>query len=185
MGKQLYAIGLCALVALTSPTFAAEVPLGGFIPFVGIGLTDEFETFDTDPTGTFSIADPSDQWGGSPLGPGRSAFFDIALLDTGASVHILTSTAASSTGFDIQGEGFQGTDFQPIFGVTGGQLDLLINDAMGIYTAGLGDRVSESPNLVMDTNALRGQTSVTLLEGGFDWTLPNILGLPMAAQHAS
>jgi len=183
MGKGLFANGFWALLVVTTSTLAAEVPLGGFIPFVGIGLTDEFETFDTDPTGAFSIADPSDLWGGSPLGPGSSAFFDIALLDTGASAHILTQAAASSTGFDIQNEGFQGTAFQPIYGAAGVQLDLLINDAMGIYAAGLGDRVSESPNLVMGTNALRGQTSVALLEGDADWTLPNILGLPMAAQQ--
>jgi hypothetical protein len=183
MGKSLYTFSLCALMSLATPTLASEVPLGGFIPFVGIGLTDEYETLDSHPTGAFSVADPSYQWGGSPLGPGGSAFFDIALLDTGASTHILTQAAASSAGFDILGEGLQGTDIQPIFGATGEQLDLLINDAMGIYAAGLSDRVSESPNLVMDTGALRGQTSITLLEGGSDWTLPNILGLPMAAHH--
>ena len=162
---------------------ADDVPLGGFIPFVGIALTDEFETFDTDPTGAFFVADKSDHWGGSLLGPGSSAFYDVALLDTGAAAHILTQTASGNTGFDIQNEGFRGTNFQPIFGATGGQIDLRINDPMGIYTAGLGDRLGAGANLTMDPNDMRGQTSVALLEGGSDWTLPNILGLPMAAQH--
>ncbi len=183
MGKGLYAIGLCALVALTRPTLAGEAPLGGFIPFVGIGLTDEFETLATDPTGAFYIADPSDEWGGSPLGPGGSAFFDVALLDTGAATHILTQTAASSSGFDIQNEGFRGTNFQDVFGPTGAGVTLRINDPLGIYAAGLGGRVSAGGSLVMDPNDIRGQTSVATLEGGVDWTLPNILGLPMAAHH--
>ena len=172
------------IVCLASFARANDVPLGGFIPFVGIGLTDEFETFDTDPTGAFSIADVSNQVGGNPLGPGVSAYYDIALLDTGATTHILTQAAASSAGFDISGEGFQGTENQPIFGATGGTLNLTINDAMGIYAAGLADRTGSDPNqLEMDTNALRGQTSVAILEGGSDWTLPNIVGLPLAAQH--
>ena len=117
----------------------ANVSLGGFIPFVGIGLTDEFETFDSDLEGTFFIADPSFAWGGTPLGPGSSAYFDLALLDTGAATHILTQAAASSNGFSIQNEGFRGTNFQTIFGASG-SIDLRINDPLGVYAAGLGDR---------------------------------------------
>ena len=35
---------------------AQEISLGGFIPLVGIGLTDEFKNGDTD--ATFFLADP-------------------------------------------------------------------------------------------------------------------------------
>ena len=170
-----------AVVALARSSVANDVPLGGFIPFVGIGLTDEFDDFE-DPQ--FSVADASLSVGGTAFGPGSSTHYDIALLDTGAATHILTQEAAGSTGFDLQGEGFRGTEFQPIFGATGGVVNLGITDALGIYAGGLGSRVSTSPSLEMDPSQLRGQTSVAVLEGGADWTLPNILGLPMAAQHA-
>lgn len=174
-------ISFCALVA---PTFAAPgASIGGFIPFVGFGLTNQFQTFDNDPTGTFFIADPSNNWGGSPLGPGSSAYFDVALLDTGAATHILTQQAASANGFSIQAEGFRGTNFQTIGGATG-QINLRINDPMGVYAAGLGDRMGAGAALNMNTNAFRGQTSVAMLEAPSEWELPNIIGLPMAAHHA-
>lgn len=178
MGKGLHAIGLLALLVLTRPALAGEVPLGGFIPFVGIGLTDEFKTFDDNVF--YFYGDVADTYGGSPLGSG---FSDIALLDTGAAVHILTESAAGSSGFNIQGEGFSGANIQQVFGATGGSVDLLIDDPLGIYAAGLGDRVSAGSSLVMDPNDMRGQTSISVLEGDSSWTLPNILGLPMAAQH--
>jgi hypothetical protein len=171
------------LIAFAVPACAAPgASIGGFIPFVGIGLTNQFQTFDNDPTGTFFIADPSNSWGGTPLGPGSSAYFDVALLDTGAATHILTQQAASATGFSIQAEGFRGTNFQVIGGATG-QLDLRINDPMGIYAAGLGDRTGAGAALTMNTSAFRGQTSVAMLEAPSEWELPNIIGLPMAAHH--
>jgi hypothetical protein len=159
------------------------VSIGGFVPFVGIGLTKEFETFDSDPTGTFFIADPSYSWGSPALGPGSAAYFDLALLDTGAATHILTQSAASGTGFSIQLEGLRGTNFQTIGGATG-TIELRINDPLGVYAAGLGDRTSDGAALTMDTAVMRGQTSFATLEGDADWKLPNILGLPMAAHHA-
>ena len=177
---------LAALGALTlaAPIFAAPgASIGGFVPFVGIGLTNQFQTFDNDPTGTFFIADPSNSWGGAPLGPGSSAYFDVALLDTGAATHILTQQAASGTGFSIQAEGFRGTNFQTIGGATG-QISLRINDPLGVYAAGLGDRTSAGAALTMNTAAFRGQTSFAMLEAPAQWELPNIIGLPMAAHHA-
>jgi hypothetical protein len=162
----------------------ADVPLGGFVPFVGIGLTDQFETFDSDPTGTFFIADPSFSWGGTPLGPGTSAYFDVAILDTGAATHILTQNAASAAGFSIQAEGFRGTNFQTIFGAGGEAVSLRINDPLGVYAAGLANRTGAGTSLTMNTAAMRGQTSFAMLEAPAQWTLPNIIGLPMAAQHA-
>lgn len=177
MFLRMITIGLL-LFGCSTKTPAAEVPLGGFIPFVGISLTDEFDTFDTDTL--YNVADPRLNYTGGALDPN---YFDIALLDTGASTHILTQAAAGSSGFNISGAGLSGTNFQPIFGATGGAINLRINDPMGIYTAGLGDRTSAGASLGMDTNDFVGQTSVAILEGGSDWTLPNILGLPMAAQH--
>jgi hypothetical protein len=184
-GTRFVVVALAALI-FVSRYAVADVPLGGFIPFVGIGLTKEFETFDSDPDGTFFIADPSYSWGSPPLGPGSSAFFDIAILDTGAATHILTQAAASASGFSIQAEGLRGTNFQTIFGASG-SLQMRINDPLGVYAAGLADRTGAGAALMMNTSGtskFRGQTSFSTLEAPAEWQLPNIIGLPMAAHHA-
>lgn len=170
--------GILILAGGALPTFANDVPLGGFIPFVGIGLTDEFKTFEDDVF--YFEGEIENSYVGNSLGSG---FSDVALLDTGAAVHILTDSAAGSGGFNINAEGFSGTNVQEIFGATGGSIFMTIDDPLGIFAAGLGDRVSAGTSLVMDTNDYRGQSSVSILEAGPDWTLPNILGLPMAAQQ--
>ena len=79
-------LGVCAA--------RADVPLGGFIPFVGIGMTNEFKTIDAiDLGGIPFIADPSTSPGGPLLGTGGTPYFDLALLDSGAATHILTQQA--------------------------------------------------------------------------------------------
>ena len=158
-----------------------DVPLGGFIPFVGIGMTNEFKTLDALDFGAIPfITDPATSPGAPLLGTGGTPFFDLALLDTGAATHIITQEAFH--GFDIIGNGMRGTNIQPIGGATG-IIDLEINDAAGIYATGLGDRTSAGTTLELDTSTLRGQTSIATLTAPDEWTLPNILGLPMAAQH--
>ena len=162
---------------------ATDLPLGGFLPLVGFGLTDEFGNSNSGDS-TFFITKPSNAPGGSFLsGSGPSPYFDVALLDTGAATHILTSKADGGLGFDIQGNGFDGTNIQTIGGATG-TVDLLINDPHGIYVAGLGDRTADGLELTMNSSAMRGQTSFATLSAPEEWKLPNIVGLPMAAQHA-
>ena len=175
-----------AVSSLLANTSRADVPLGGFIPFVGIGMTNEFKTIDViDLGGIPFIAEPSTSIDplkpllgtGSPGNP----YFDLALLDSGAATHIITQQAFS--GFDLVGNGMEGTNIQPIGGATG-VINTIINDAGGIYAAGLGDGTTDGTFLNMDPLKLRGQTSVATLTAPVEWTLPNILGLPMAAQHA-
>ncbi len=128
--------------------------------------------------------------GGTPLGPnaGPTPYFDIALLDTGAATHILTQTAADANHFGIhvpfsgEPDGFGGTNYQPIYGATG-EIDMLINDPLGVYAEGLAHRTSSGAAITLDTSAMRGQTSFSMLEAPAAWTLPNVIGLPMAAQH--
>ena len=174
---------LLANYGSTLQSQAADPSIGGFLPFLGIGLTKQFDTFDTD--ATFFIADPRFSWSGPPLGPGAATYFDLALLDTGAATHIFTPTAAGPNGFSIAAEGLQGTNTQEIVGASGA-IQLLINDPLGVYAAGLGptERLSSGASLVMNTATMRGQSSVATLEAPVGWTLPNIIGLPMAAQHA-
>jgi hypothetical protein len=161
---------------------AATAPLGGFIPLVGIGLTDEYDN-GNGLSATFFQAQREDAYvGGALHGVGQPAYFDLALLDTGAATHILTPQAAGPSGFRIAGNGFDGTNTQQIGGATG-LITLSINDPLAIFAAGLGDRTSAGTSLVMNTAAMRGQSSVATLSAPTAWKLPNILGLPMAAQH--
>ncbi|MCH2113362.1 MAG: retropepsin-like domain-containing protein [Pirellulales bacterium] len=181
---MLRATAILALVAhmTLTGTIRADVPLGGFIPLVGIGMTNEFKTIEEiDLGGIPFIADPSVAPGGPLLGVGGTPYFDLALLDTGAATHILTQDAFN--GFDLLGNGMRGTNIQPVGGATG-IIDLEINDAGGIYASGLGDRTAAGTQLGLASSKLRGQTSVATLTAPAEWTLPNILGLPMAAQHA-
>lgn len=182
MSRQFLAALAVTLLLCSSNSLAQEAPLGGFIPFVGIGMTNEFKTLDEiDLGGIPFIADPSLAPGGPLLGTGGNPFFDLALLDTGAATHIITQQAFQ--GFDIQGNGMRGTNIQPIGGATG-IINLEINDAGGIYSVGLGDRTAEGSSLGLNTSKLRGQTSFATLTAPNEWELPNILGLPMAAQHS-
>ncbi len=178
----------CALV--TAPV-RADVPLGGFIPLVGIGMTRQFATADDPVDGdTFFLAKVSDTWGGTPLGSvaGGTPHFELALLDTGAAADIITLSASDSNhfGMDVpfsgEPDGFKGTNTQAIFGATG-EVDLTIEDPLGIYAGGLAHSTNDGTKLTMDTSFLRGQTSVSVLEAPAAWTLPNIMGLPTAAQH--
>jgi aspartyl protease len=180
----LMAVGTAILAPLpTASAPAASAPLGGFIPYVGIGLTNEFKDSTTDLTGTFFLAEPEPFLVGSPLSGNGAPYYDLALLDTGAATHIFTLEASGSSGFDIDGNGFDGTNFQQVGGATG-LINLEINDPLGVFVAGLGNRVSADSTLVMETSALRGQSSVATLSAPAEWELPNIIGLPMAAQHA-
>jgi hypothetical protein len=184
MKCKFFAIALALLFVGKAATLCAQqVPLGGFIPFVGIGLTDEFKDAGSDLSGTFFLAQQELFMVGDQLSGGGSPYYDIALLDTGAATHILTSQASGSSGFDIDGNDFDGTNIQQIGGATG-LINLEINDPLAIYAAGLGDRTSAGASLQMDSGVFRGQSSVATLSAPTQWALPNILGLPMAAHHA-
>lgn len=162
---------------------AQDVPLGGFIPYVGVTLTDEFKNASTDLSGTFFLAEPEFSLDGNQLSGNGSPYYDIALLDTGAATHILTLEASGANGFDIDGNDFDGTNIQQIGGATG-LINLEINDPLGFFAAGMGDRTADGASLGMNANAFRGQSSIATLSAPAQWDLPNIVGLPMAAHHA-
>ncbi len=133
----------------------------------------------------YFLAQPSNSVGGQSLGPFASTsdpYYDVALLDTGAATHILTSTASSTFGFDIDGNGFDGTNTQTVGGATG-FVDMTITDLLGVYVAGLGDRTAAGAGLQMNSSVLKGQTSVAILLADDGWKLPNVVGVPIAAQH--
>src|SRR5690606_12830798 len=142
-------------VAAGADAFAA-VPVAGFQPLLGIGLTDEFKDEDDD---LFYFIENRPSPGGNWLGPGTSPYFDVALLDTGAAVSLITHAADAA--FNIQAEGFRGTEFQQIGGATG-IFFATINDPLGIYATGLAGRTATAP-LGLDQSAMIGQHSVSLL----------------------
>ncbi|MCA9239449.1 MAG: hypothetical protein KDA37_04590, partial [Planctomycetales bacterium] len=141
---------LCLAVALVvaCECSAQSTPLGGFIPFVGFGMTKEAKTIDDLDLGAIPfIADPETSVSSSQLlraSGASSPYFDLALFDTGAATHIITQQAY--TGLNIVGNGMQGENQQVIGGATG-QLFLDINDAGGVYVAGLGDCTSAGASL--------------------------------------
>ncbi|HEY6564680.1 MAG TPA: hypothetical protein VIY86_09305, partial [Pirellulaceae bacterium] len=169
------------VLATSGSPARSAVPLEGFLPMLGLGLSNEFQD-STLPqyAATFFLAQKRNAPGGQPLGPGAGAYYDIALFDTGAATHILTPQAYA--GFTILAEGFDGTNFQTVGGATG-LIDLQISDPLGVYVAGLSQRTSAGAQLVMNRPQMRGQSSFAVLSGPAQWTLPNIVGLPMAAQH--
>ena len=178
---QSFVVGPIVLLAvwIASTGWANEIALEGFLPLVGIGLTDEFQTLDEDLL--FSVADPSpNPTAGKFLGIGGTAHYDVALLDTGANGSLLTD--AAYTDFDIAGEGFAGAVTVALGGATG-SLDALVNDPLGIYATGLENRTGTTP-LTLNPSTMIGQTSVSLLSLPPETALPNILGLPFASQYS-
>lgn len=179
-------IAVCLTFLIAIPSAVAQsTPLGGFIPFVGFGMTKEAKTIDDLDLGDIPfIAERETSVAASQLlraSGASSPYFDLALFDSGAATHIITQQAYA--GFNIVGNGMRGENQQVIGGATG-QLLLDINDAGGVYVAGLGDRTSAGSTLGMNVSKLRGQSSFATLTAPTEWELPNIIGLPMAAQHA-
>ncbi|HEX5472222.1 MAG TPA: hypothetical protein VFW73_10060, partial [Lacipirellulaceae bacterium] len=132
---------VCAFQVAT-PASATGVPISGFYPMVGTGLTNEFND-DSD-----TSAMPSSAPSGIMLGQGGTAHYDIALVDTGSAVSLLTTPADAA--FNISGpypgesDGFRGTETIQIGGATG-ILEAEILDPLGLYAGGLAGRTGTSP----------------------------------------
>jgi hypothetical protein len=171
---------LIIAAALPRMLRATGVPIGGFSPLVGIALTNEFD----DDLNIFSV--PSSAPAGTLLGPG-GAHYDVALLDTGAAVSVLTSDAVLDFNFGgsypFAPEGFFGSEVIPIGGAAGTLL-ADINDPVGLYAGGLQGRSGVSP-FVMNHSALEGQTNTSLITAPAESDLPNVVGLPFASQYAT
>ncbi len=171
-----------AVSAVGGRADATGVPIGGFLPLVGIGLTDEFDDdFNFFPTATSS---PS---GGTMLGPGGVPHYDVALLDTGAGFSILTAQAFLDFGLNSaspgEPDGYRGTVDLPIGGATG-TLTARINDPFGLYAGGLQGRSGTAP-FAMNNAALRGLTNTSTMTLPVESDLPNIVGLSFASQYAT
>lgn len=175
----LYAKLLC--MPLAQAAWGTGVPVDGFLPQVGITLTDEF----IDDFSFMPVA--SSQPEGNYLGFG-SPVYEVALLDTGAAVSLVTP--ATNQAFNLNGmypgnnDGYRGTEFITIGGASG-FLDAEVNDVLGLYAGGLQDRTSAGSNLQIGTTALEGQTNTAIITTPIESDLPNVLGLPFASQYAT
>ncbi len=158
--------------------FATGVPIAGFQAYVGLGLTDEFQDDDI-PLFFQSQLEPS--LTGTQFGAGGTPYYDLALLDTGAAVSLITTAADAA--FDIDGAGFRGTETLTLGGATG-FLQATINDPMAMFVTGTANVTGTTP-LTVDTSTLVGQSSVSLLTIPPESDLPNVVGIPFLSQYAT
>jgi hypothetical protein len=175
------AVMVVALACLAPRAGATGVPIGGFFPMVGIALTDEFDDdFNTYPVASSTVT-------GELLGAGGVGHYDVALLDTGAAVSLLTSQAFDDFGLGSaspgESDGYRGTESVGIGGATG-TLTADINDPLGLYVGGLQGRGGTSP-LTMIESSLRGQTNTSMITLPVESDLPNVVGLSYAGQYAT
>ncbi len=173
--------GLTAGLLAVTAVAPAAVPIDGYLPQVGITLTNEFVN-DFFP---FPVASP--QPGGAFLGYGTPVYA-VALLDSGAAVSLLTT--ATDDAFNINGpypgrsSGFRGIESLPIGGASG-IIEASVGDALGLYAGGLHNRTPSGGPLVMNNSAMRGQTNTSIATLPVESDLPNILGMPFMGQYAT
>src|SRR5262249_31483713 len=110
-----------------------------------------------------------------------SPYYDVALLDTGAAISLITSTA--DAGFNVQGSGFRGTQTITVTGA-GGNVDATIYDPMAMFLTGLANRTSTAP-LTFSTSSMAGQSSTSLATLPPDSGLPNVAGIPLLSTFAT
>ncbi len=180
--RGMISAALCSLVI--APTAvgqsAQDIPIGGFTPWAIFGLTDEFKTDDA--PSTWFIADAQNQpqpgasWFEFDDGVNSDIAFGVGLVDSGAQASVLRYDAWQRAG--LVGSGFDGANTAEIGGVSGIELGQVQNP-LGIYFQGFGAATGASPYLQADTSQMVGQTSVSVIRGGPNSGLPNVLGLPM------
>ena len=173
-----FVAALC-LSLFASAAWATGVPIGGFLPLVGLGLTDEFQ--DQNASTLFFQSQLESSLVGNSLGVGGTPYYDLALLDTGAAVSLITSDADAA--FDIDGAGFRGTRSLTLGGATG-FLQATVNDPMAMFVTGAANITGTGP-LAVNTSTLVGQSSVSLLSIPPESDLPNVVGIPLLSQYTT
>ncbi len=171
----------CALPALHAS--ATGVPVSGFSPLVGMGLSNEYDDQDFTFTAAYNTSTPTS---GMMLGNG-SPNYDLALLDTGAGFSLLTAQAYNN--FNIDGpypgnsDGFAGTESIDFGGATG-TLSATVNEPLGLYAGGLQNRNGTAP-FSMSLTGMKGQTNTSMITIPAESDLPNVVGLTFASRYAT
>jgi hypothetical protein len=172
----------CALFVTTS-AFATGVPVGGYLPLVGVGLSHEYseELFDW-----YTYPNTAQPTSNMMLGHGTPNF-ELALLDTGAGFSALTSQAYDA--FNVGGDygdnddGYEGAN-QITFGGATGNLQADVNEPLGLYVAGLQDR-SGGASFTMQLSQMTGQTNTSMVTFQSGTDLPNVIGLTFTSRYAT
>ncbi len=161
----------------------SNIPIGGYQPLVVTSLTNEDTTDDLDffayNTDTYLSNGIS---GAHALASNGSPYYQVALLDTGAQVHLLTQEAIA--GFDFAGNNLLGSTQFSVGGAGGSEL-VTIHDPLGLYVTSLGNATGGT-SLSVATNTLVGQYNVTVVGAEEpESILPDVVGLPLASQYTT
>jgi Aspartyl protease len=159
------------------------VPIGGYQPLAAVSMTNEDTVDDLD-----FFAVNTDTYlanglpGASALASNGSPHYRVALLDTGAQVHLMTADAI--TAFDFAGNNLLGTE-QIGLGGAGGTEFGTIQDPTGIYVTGFANATG-GPSLSLDTSTLIGQYNVSIVGANNPASLlPDVVGLPLLTQYTT
>jgi hypothetical protein len=163
------------------PAKALDAPVGGFQPWMAFTLTDEFKDENAD---LFFIADNDSTYNPARALPvGGAPIFRVGLLDSGAQISLIRDEARIA--FNIDGRGFDGTEFIPLGGVAGTEF-ARSEDPLGFFATGLQNVTSASGSpIAVNQATLRGQTSVSIASAEAGSALPNVIGLPMVSQYTA
>lgn len=166
------------------------VPIAGVRPHVVVSLTNEHDAvgfnFFASSTDYNDTTNPRKSTPISVLPVNGGPHYEVFTYDTGSPFHILSHQA--TTAFGIPQSGRAGTHDSLVTGVDGTERKTLISDPLGVYATGFDSITAGSP-LQVDTNRLRGQYNVSVLNGVLAGTsledLPNTLGTPLSSQYTT
>jgi len=159
------------------------VPIGGYQPLVAISMTNEDTVDDLD---FFAVNTGNYLANGIPgahaLASNGSPHYRVALLDTGAQVHLMTADAI--TQFDFAGNNLLGTEVIPLGGAGGTEFGTN-QDPTGIYVTGFSNATGGA-SLSLNTSTLVGQYNVSIVGANDPASLlPDVVGLPLASQYTT
>ncbi len=145
-------------------------PLGGFVPWIVISVTD------ADFGGDFN-AYFSDSVVGNYLTPNPQTDYAIGIYDTGAGVNLISDGDAVKTGID--GAGLITSLEIELVGATGSAITYTTNP-LGIFIAGLD--VLDSNGMLVDDSTMLGEYNVSIAAGDSieSPNVPTVVGMPMA-----
>lgn len=159
------------------------IPIGGYQPLVAVSMTNEETADDLD-----FFAYNSDTYlanglsGAHALASNGSPYYRVALLDTGAQIHLFTADAIA--GFDLAGNNLLGTEEIPVGGAGGSEF-VTVHDPGGLYVTGFGNATGGA-SLSLDTSTLVGQYNVSVAGVNDPQSiLPDVVGLPLASQYTT
>ncbi len=161
----------------------SNVPIGGYQPLVAVSMTNEetvddldFYAYNTDTYLANGLP------GAHALASNGSPHYRVALLDTGAQVHLMTAGAISD--FDFAGNNLLGTEVIPLGGAGGTEYGTN-HDPTGIYVTGFSNATGGA-SLSLNTSSLIGQYNVSIVGANDPASLlPDVVGLPLASQYTT